>query len=150
MDEGLREPLPRVELLSAGAPRGAARQRAAATSRGQLEGRLGSLPSARSTLYTCPNEGLSDAVVAHVEVRSDNYDRLAALIEHSGFTDLVVIERLATELDTLIAEQLQQATLREGVLHAEGRGRCAGLVLRDDLSDESWIEATAQESRRRL
>lgn len=64
--------------------------------------------------------------------------------------DLVVVQWLTAKLNTLIAQELQQATLREGVLHAEVWGRRAGLVLLNDLSDESWIEPTAQPSTRRL
>jgi hypothetical protein len=106
--------------------------------------------SARPALYACPNEGLPDTVVANLEVRGDCCEGHTAAIEVSRFSNLLSTERLTTELDTLIAQQFQQAALREGVLHAEGWGCRAGPILRNDLSDESRIEPTAQESGRRL
>lgn len=82
-----------------------------AAGRRRLDRRLGSTPTPRPALYTCPNEGLSDTVVADLEVRGDSGDRPAASIEHCGLTDLVVVERLTPKLDTLLAKHLQQATL---------------------------------------
>jgi len=105
--------------------------------------------SAGSSLDTCPNEGLPDTVVADVEVCGDCCEGHTAAAEISGFSNLLITEWLASKLDTLIAQQFQQATLREGALHAEGWGRRAGLILHDDLSDKSRIEPTVQESRRR-
>lgn len=114
-------------------------------------GRLRSVfaASAGSSLDTCPNEGLPDTVVADVEVCGDCCEGHAAAVEISGFSNLLITKWLASKLGALIAQQFQQATLREGVLHAEGWRRRAGLVLRDDLSDEGLIKPTAQESRRR-
>lgn len=69
-------------------------------------GRLRSVlaASAGSSLDTCPNEGLPDTVVADVEVCGDCCEGHTAAVEISGFPNLLRIERLASKLDTLIAQ----------------------------------------------
>lgn len=66
---------------------------------------LGSAPSGRPALNTCSNEGVAYAVVADVEVLGDCCERLAVAVERSGFTNLLVGERLTAKLDAFVAEQ---------------------------------------------